>query len=66
MRPEQDSRDGERPEADVILLLEGTYPSVRGGVSKWVHDLWLGLPEVRFGRVVMTRPALNRVQEMLS
>lgn len=27
------------PEADVCLLLEGTYPYVAGGVSTWVHDL---------------------------
>ena len=25
--------------ADVCLLLEGTYPYVRGGVSSWAHDL---------------------------
>ncbi len=25
--------------ADVCLLLEGTYPYVRGGVSSWTHDI---------------------------
>jgi glycosyltransferase involved in cell wall biosynthesis len=35
--------------ADVVLVLEGTYPYVRGGVSKWVHDLVCALPEFRFG-----------------
>jgi polysaccharide biosynthesis protein PelF len=25
--------------ADICLLLEGTYPYVRGGVSSWTHDL---------------------------
>jgi glycosyltransferase involved in cell wall biosynthesis len=30
-------RVGER--ADVCLLLEGTYPYVRGGVSSWTHDI---------------------------
>ncbi len=25
--------------ADICLLLEGTYPYVRGGVSTWTHDL---------------------------
>ena len=33
---------------DVCLILEGTYPFVRGGVSSWVHNLILGLPQVRF------------------
>lgn len=34
---------------DVCLLLEGTYPHVRGGVSTWVHQVITALPEVRFG-----------------
>ncbi|CAE6934855.1 Glycosyl Transferase [Vibrio sp. B1FLJ16] len=33
---------------DVCLLLEGTYPYVRGGVSSWVHQIILGLPDVKF------------------
>ena len=37
-----------KPEADVGLLLEGSYPFVRGGVSTWVHELIKGLPELRF------------------
>jgi glycosyltransferase involved in cell wall biosynthesis len=34
--------------ADVALLLEGTYPYIRGGVSSWVHQIIGGLPEIRF------------------
>lgn len=33
---------------DVCLVLEGTYPYARGGVSTWVHELILSLPEIRF------------------
>jgi glycosyltransferase involved in cell wall biosynthesis len=44
------SRDREA-EADVALLLEGTYPFVRGGVSSWVHQIVSGLPEIRFSLV---------------
>jgi glycosyltransferase involved in cell wall biosynthesis len=33
---------------DIVLLLEGTYPYVRGGVSSWVHDLILGFSNLRF------------------
>ncbi len=40
-------------EADVTLLLEGSYPFVRGGVSGWVHQLIEGLPEVRFALVYL-------------
>jgi polysaccharide biosynthesis protein PelF len=37
--------------ADVCLLLEGTYPFVRGGVSSWVHQIISGLPELTFSLV---------------
>lgn len=43
---------GDAP-ADVTLLLEGTYPYVRGGVSSWVHQLMHGLPDVRFAIVFL-------------
>jgi glycosyltransferase involved in cell wall biosynthesis len=36
------------PVADVCLILEGTYPFVTGGVSSWVHDLILAMPDVKF------------------
>jgi polysaccharide biosynthesis protein PelF len=39
------------PPADVCLVLEGTYPYVKGGVSTWVHDLIGDLPELRFAVV---------------
>jgi glycosyltransferase involved in cell wall biosynthesis len=34
--------------ADVCLVLEGSYPYVRGGVSEWAHLLIKGLPERTF------------------
>lgn len=42
-------RLGPDGEADVGLLLEGTYPYVSGGVSTWVHDIITGFPELTFG-----------------
>lgn len=39
------------PMADICLLLEGTWPYVRGGVSSWVNQLILGLPELTFSVV---------------
>ena len=32
----------------VCLILEGTYPFVRGGVSAWTHQLIQALPEIEF------------------
>ncbi len=39
---------------DVCLILEGTYPYVRGGVSSWVHALIEGLPEVTFSLLALS------------
>ena len=36
-------------EVDIMLLAEGTYPYVKGGVSSWIHQLMTGLPHKRFG-----------------
>lgn len=41
------------PEADVCLLLEGTYPYVRGGVSSWVHQIINGLPDITFAVIFL-------------
>lgn len=34
---------------DIMLLLEGTFPYVSGGVSSWVNQIILAFPEYRFG-----------------
>ncbi len=39
------------PVADICLLLEGTWPYVRGGVSSWINQLILGLPDTTFSVV---------------
>ncbi|MCE5360354.1 GT4 family glycosyltransferase PelF [Candidatus Igneacidithiobacillus taiwanensis] len=46
----------ERKEAnstDILLLLEGTFPYVRGGVSSWIKRIIEGFPEYRFGIVFL-------------
>ena len=44
-------------EVDVLLLLEGTFPFVSGGVSSWVHQIIGGFPELRFGAIFLgSRP----------
>ena len=37
-----------KPEADICLLLEGTYPYVSGGVSTWVHQIITAYPQWKF------------------
>jgi glycosyltransferase involved in cell wall biosynthesis len=42
---------------DVLLIAEGTYPYIRGGVSTWIHDLITGISEKNFGVVFLgSRP----------
>ncbi|MEO5334886.1 MAG: GT4 family glycosyltransferase PelF [Magnetococcus sp. YQC-5] len=47
-------------DADVCIILEGTYPFVSGGVSAWVHDLIGSLPEVTFHLVSIIPPQQGR------
>jgi len=39
--------------ADITLLLEGTFPMVRGGVAGWVDQLIRGLPDKRFAIIFL-------------
>ncbi len=39
--------------ADITLLLEGTYPFVRGGVSSWLHQLIEELPQYTFALIFL-------------
>lgn len=36
---------------DVLLLLEGTFPYVAGGVSSWVDQMIRGFPDIKFGAI---------------
>ncbi|USE39186.1 GT4 family glycosyltransferase PelF [Endozoicomonas sp. SCSIO W0465] len=48
---------------DVLFLLEGTYPFVRGGVSSWIHEMIKASPEIRFGIMFIGgSPEQNTVQ----
>ncbi|MDZ4315397.1 MAG: GT4 family glycosyltransferase PelF [Azonexus sp.] len=40
-------------EADIALLLEGTFPYVSGGVSSWVNQMIHAYPEYRFAIVFL-------------
>ncbi len=38
---------------DVLLIAEGTYPYIRGGVSSWIDELLNGLKEFKFGVIFL-------------
>src|ERR1700722_1425297 len=40
-------------QADVCLILEGTYPYVSGGVSTWTHDLLRAQSDLKFHLVCL-------------
>lgn len=39
--------------SDITLLLEGTYPFIRGGVSGWVHQIIQALPQYTFSLIFL-------------
>jgi glycosyltransferase involved in cell wall biosynthesis len=44
----------QRSDADVCLLLEGTFPYILGGVSSWVNDLIRAQSHLKFALVSIT------------
>ncbi|MBX2838483.1 MAG: GT4 family glycosyltransferase PelF [Gammaproteobacteria bacterium] len=47
------ARHNPNDSADVCLILEGTYPFVRGGVSTWVKQLIDGMPDLTFSIIFL-------------
>lgn len=41
----------QKDKPQILLVAEGTYPFVRGGVSSWIHELITGLDMFTFGVV---------------
>lgn len=55
--PTSEARLPQAADVDVLLLLEGTFPYVAGGVSSWVNQIIRGFPGLRFGAVFLgSRP----------
>ncbi|CAM2965639.1 GT4 family glycosyltransferase PelF [Actinomyces slackii] len=46
--------DGVYPDVDVAIVMESTYPYLKGGVSAVVHDIITGNPELSFGIIHIT------------
>ena len=51
--PTSEPRLPQAEEVDVLLLLEGTFPYVAGGVSSWVNQIIRGFPELKFGAIFL-------------
>lgn len=43
------ARSGDYPDVDVAIVMESTYPYLKGGVSAVVHDIVVGNPDIEFG-----------------
>lgn len=39
--------------ADICLILEGTYPFVKGGVANWIYELIKGFPQYTFAAIFL-------------
>ncbi len=46
----------DKTEADICLLLEGTYPYIAGGVSTWTHELIKSQSDLTFTMVCILPP----------
>ncbi|MBB72530.1 MAG: glycosyl transferase family 1 [Legionellales bacterium] len=46
-------KDPKSRNVDIVLLLEGTYPYVKGGVSTWVDYIIKAYPDINFGAVFL-------------
>ncbi len=38
---------------DILMICEGTYPYIRGGVSEWIHTIISNLRDFRFGIIFL-------------
>ena len=50
-----------KDQADVCIILEGTYPYIPGGVSNWAHDLISSLKDLKFHLLTIVPPNLDLV-----
>lgn len=51
--------DAQTDDCDIVLLLEGTYPYIKGGVSSWAHQIVSSLPQWRFAAIFLGSKATD-------
>lgn len=54
LTPADIAYNGDYPEVDVAIVMESTYPYLKGGVSAVVHDIVMESPDVDFGIIHIT------------
>lgn len=54
----------DRADSDVCLIVEGAYPFVIGGVSNWLQDLVLSMPDLRFSLVAIKAGSMEQPWRM--
>ncbi|MEO5331940.1 MAG: GT4 family glycosyltransferase PelF [Magnetococcus sp. YQC-5] len=59
MAEQHANRNPSPVEADVCMVVEGTYPYVAGGVSSWAHDIIRSLPDMKFSLLTILAPNTN-------
>ncbi len=57
--PAQRNRGEPKAQADVCIILEGSYPFVTGGVSSWTHELIKAQSHLSFHLVFLVAPGAD-------
>ncbi|WP_409485236.1 GT4 family glycosyltransferase PelF [Arsenicicoccus dermatophilus] len=52
------------PDVDVAIVMESTYPYLKGGVSAVVHDIILGNPDLDFGIIHLCWDSTSPAQDL--
>lgn len=52
------------PEVDVALVMESTYPFLKGGVSAVVHDIIINNPDLTFGIIHITWDSHSSTEDL--
>ena len=42
-----------KPPVDICLIVEGSYPYIKGGVASWIHQILENYPDFTFDIVVL-------------
>ena len=56
--------DPDYPEVDVALVMESTYPYLKGGVSAVVHDIIVENPSISFGIIHISWDSKQELKDL--
>lgn len=58
------ARSGDYPDVDVAIVMESTYPFLKGGVSAVVHDIVVGNPDIEFGIIHIAWDSASPLEDL--